>query len=139
MTIVCTKQVEEKLNVQDKHYRSNNLKVTGLTGNIDEKKEKFITIAKDKLSVDIEQTEITPMRMPREGPVIFRLINAWKRVLCYNRRSKLKGSNLYISEDLTQEQSKIFYQARQLRTVGKIFDPWTRNGTTMIRALHGSK
>ena len=81
-------KVEEKLTVQDKHYRSNNLKVPGLTGNIqfhEKKKRKSLLPSLRTNSVDIEQkTEITPMRMPREGPVIF---------------SQMSGSETYAMTD----------------------------------------
>ena len=45
---------------------------------------------------------------------------------------KLKGTDTYINEHLTQFNSDIFYKARQLRKDKVILHCWTINGITFI-------
>ena len=41
---------------------------------------------------------------------------------------KLKGSRIYVNEDMTRIRGKIAWEARQLRREGKLLDTWTRDG-----------
>ncbi len=40
---------------------------------------------------------------------------------------------VFINEDLTLHQGKLFYQARLKKRAGKICATWTQNGTVMVK------
>ena len=65
----------------------------------------------------------------------------------YSRRLKLKGTSIYISEDLTQKKSSLAYEARQHVKNTQNTSTWTVDGTVFLkdsldgkpRAIHDVK
>jgi len=51
----------------------------------------------------------------------------------YSRRLKLKGTNIYISEDLTQKKSSLAYEARQHVKNTPHTSTWTVDGTIFLK------
>ena len=45
----------------------------------------------------------------------------------------MKNTDIYISEDLTKDESYLYYLARQLRNKGTISGAWTEYGETFIK------
>ena len=45
----------------------------------------------------------------------------------------LKGSRIYINEDMTRIRGKIAWEAHQLRHDGKLIDTWTRDGIIFVK------
>ena len=60
--------------------------------------------------------------------------------MCYDRRSNLKGTQVFMSEDLSKQDAKLFYLARQLKKNKVIFDTWTRGNRIFVKKyrLHNS-
>ena len=46
---------------------------------------------------------------------------------------KLKGTHIYVNEDLTKTRGTIAWEARKLKREGKVVDTWTRDGTVFVK------
>ena len=46
---------------------------------------------------------------------------------------KLKGTRIFVNEDLTKVRGTIAWEARALRRDGKIVDTWTRDGLIFVK------
>ena len=58
----------------------------------------------------------------------------WHTQQVYKTRLKnLKNENIFISEDLTIAESRLFFKTRQLKKAGKIHTTWTSEGKVFIR------
>ena len=55
------------------------------------------------------------------------------RALYKDRVRALKNTNMYISEDLTKNESSLFYKARMLKRNNAIHSTWTEEGDTYIK------
>ncbi len=66
-----------------------NLHVAGISENENDIKEKFITLAKDKLEVDIQPEELTVRKSVKEtAPAHLLFTNTWKRDMCFDKKTK---------------------------------------------------
>ena len=60
--------------------------------------------------------------------------SAWEAQIVYSRRLQvLRNDNIYISEDLTAHEARIFFHSRQLKKKGVIHTTWTKEGKVYIR------
>jgi hypothetical protein len=50
---------------------------------------------------------------------------------------KLKGSGVYINEDLTKSRVQLFGKTRALKRQKKIQDTWTKTGAIFVKLLNG--
>lgn len=58
----------------------------------------------------------------------------WDSEIIYNRRLQvLKNEQIYISEDLSIPEARLFYKARQLKKAHKIHTTWTKWGKIYIK------
>lgn len=73
----------------------------------------------------------TPRTHPRQILIKFSSYRARERVM--KRRSTLKGSTIFVNEDLTRNRNAIVYKARQLKRNGKIDDVWTHDGAIIFK------
>ena len=128
---------------QDTQKRLHNIKVSGLgTTSELETKQKFVDIIKTCMNVDLEMSDFTarvPPSMPaatsdvnkttrgsRNPPPITLTFNSiWLRRHLYSKRTSLKGTDVYLSDDLTKEEGSLFYACRQLSKQKKIKSTWT--------------
>ena len=76
-------------------------------------------------------------------PILVKFISYNVRRRIYEARKKLKTSKnpslkkVYINEDLTKENSKLAYEARQLRTQKRVVDTFTRDGRIYVKCNAG--
>ena len=110
------KLLQDQTRSQERSVKMNNLRITGIEGNVTEIKTSFVHLAGEKLKVNVKPEDITVTGIPvsnrntLETRSLISFNNIWTRNLCYDRRSRLKGTNVYISEDLTKKDSQIFYR-----------------------------
>ena len=45
---------------------------------------------------------------------------------------KLKGSQIFVNEDMTRIHGKLAWEAHQLHRDGKVLDTWTRDGIIYV-------
>ncbi len=58
--------------------------------------------------------------------------------MCFQKKTKFRGTDTYLSEDLTPEDAKVFYEARKLRKEGKITATWTNRNAVFVKTVETS-
>jgi hypothetical protein len=83
------------------------------------------------------ENEITIQK--QEIKLLVTLNSIWEVKAIYRDRVRaLKNSHIYVSEDLTREESYVFYIARCLKKNNKIINAWTEDGHTYILEKTGT-
>ena len=108
-----------------------------------------IEVVKEKLKIDLKREDLDRShRIPvrgrrREGdrgappnPIIVKFIRYNRRREIYDSRSKLKGTNIFIHEDLTRERSDLLFKVRSHNNVKRT---WTYDGRIFALMEDGRK
>ena len=69
-------------------------------------------------------------------PILVSFNNCWDRKKLYMARMKLRSAGLnkvFINEDLTKNQSELFFHARKAKQNKRVHNTWTNNGSVFIR------
>ena len=69
----------------------------------------------------------------RTRPIIVRFVSERVRDSVYRARTRLKGHDIYLNEDLTARRAKLAYDARQLKKAKKIVDCWSSYGNVIVK------
>ena len=125
LDINSSQQTAQALSAEHVRYeRANNLRLTGLEGTATQIKDEFIKLALEKMHVNILDTEIavhvltpSPTQTTPTTKIAVTLMfsNSWTRRLVYDKRMELRGTNVFVSDDLTKEQAYLLYCCRELR------------------------
>ena len=84
--------------------------------------------------------------------IIARFVTISKRQAFYDARRALRGAravpgsaltgevlkNVYVSDNLTQQNEALMYQARQLKKKGKLFAAWSDQGRLKVKERQGA-
>ena len=105
--------------------------------------DNFVKFANDKLGVKVMPSAIVDIhtltkRSNEKETCIVRFSNRIIREEIIRNRRKLKSTNIYINEHLTQKNAALAKTARNLRSQGKIKNTWTKNCKIFIRKLDDS-
>ena len=98
----------------------------------------FVSLAEEKLRVSVDEIEITTIhdlskRKDGSTPVIVQFLSADKKTEIMRQRKKLKGSDIFLNDHLTQKNNELFAEARRLKKEGKIFGTWTMNCNIFVK------
>lgn len=136
------------------------LRVTGLPTDEAEASEAFLTVVNDKMGMEMTQsdfnlraiTSATPANsgeqqddVSRKAPFItspaavhqVTFSSPANQQRCYRSRVRLKGTDVFVSEDLPAIGQQIFYQCRQLKKKKKIATTWTYQRKIFIKTHQG--
>lgn len=88
---------------------------------------------------DIEACHTLPRRNDNNDKpaVILRFVNRKHKTVLLKQGRKLKGTNVFLNEHLTEHNAEIARKARYLKKQGKIQNTWTANCKIFIK-LNGS-
>ena len=115
--------------------RTNNLIILGLE---EVRHEKPVEIVKDfahALKVEISQIQARRIGRGNKRPILVEFAKIWEKRKMYSMRTHLKDNGyagVFINEDLTPDQSAVFFHARQAKKQKLINSTWTMNGVTQI-------
>nr|CAH7745165.1 unnamed protein product [Callosobruchus chinensis]CAH7755167.1 unnamed protein product [Callosobruchus chinensis] len=135
------KKVEQKVDNIQQHIRNNNLRIMSVPEAAGENlTEKVYDIFTNKMKVEINKSEIIAAYRvgrklddkPRQILVTFQ-DNAIK-MLTYNRKRSLKGSNIVIKEDLTVLRLNIMNAASEKYGYRNV---WSTNGAIFAKTGNG--
>ncbi len=137
------KSIEDRIDDLEQENKANNIRVFGMEEQEDEDlKTKVITLVKNRLQVHIETDDIKDIgRMGKKRDkvrdILIKFRSKTLRNKIYNRKKLLKQDKtdnmIFINEDLTNNRSKLFFEARKLRRREKIFGTWTQAGNIMVK------
>lgn len=139
--------------------RSKNLRISGLsttdvgTDNVKiSTHERYLPLLRKVLDeagiegvADSDFSEIIRINIPNQtGPtntILVKMVSETKRDLVYSQKNKLKNctSRIYINEDLTKHDSKVFKRVRQEVKDGSLHSCWTKGGLVWAKTSQDSK
>lgn len=112
---------------------------SGLKGEHTAATESSLLTLFGKMNLKLSTTDISichRLKSPKKSgppPVIVKFTNRKARDLVYAARTQLKSTTVYINEDLTKRNSKIFAEARKLVKAKQIYKAWTNKGHVYIK------
>jgi len=125
--------------------RNHNVIVRGLKQNPDPNYS-FLKMVNEALGIRITENDIKfsakiELKNEREGTDSMKvaLFDCKLRDEIYSHRIKLKGTDIYISEDLTLKKSSLAYEARQYARQNRDVTTWTSDGMIILKDSLNSK
>ncbi len=100
-------------------------------------KRNFIALAHKKMDIEINRACVRKC-LKDNAPVQIMFANIWCKNTCFERKNKLKGTSMLISEDLSPEDEKLFYEARKMKKEEKISATWTNKNVICVKTGHSS-
>jgi hypothetical protein len=99
-------------------------------------KQTCVHTLKDKLKIKLEVSDVkyaTQIGGVDQSLIKMVFKHASTRNEIYKARSKLKGSNIWITEDLTPRRAQLAYKARQAVKRGEAQLTWTNEGKIFVK------
>ena len=134
--------VEERCDDLEQYSRRNTVRIRGVAEAQNENTDCVVKeLATRKLSIQISDSDVVRSHRigkraedrstPRDIIVRFTTHNTKSSVMRSAR--KLKGTHVFINEDLTKTRATIAWEARTLKRERKISDTWTRDGVIFVK------
>ena len=135
-------ELEERCDEMEQYYRRNIVRFRGIAERRDENTDGLVLdMVTKKMEVPLAVSDLVRSHRvgrkaedrdaPRDIIVSFTTHNAKQRIMQSGR--KLKGTHIYVNEDLTKTRGTIAWEARKLKREGKVVDTWTRDGTVFVK------
>ncbi|ELU09321.1 hypothetical protein CAPTEDRAFT_198924 [Capitella teleta] len=135
-------ELEERNDTLEQYTRRNSVRINGISESAAEDCEnKVLSTINEKMSLSPPMTMDSIDRMHRIGKPVpgkhrsiigkFATYHQRKRVM--SKRSSLRGSDIFINEDLTKHRNNLLYIARQIKKKGGITDWWSYDGRILIK------
>lgn len=133
-------QLNRRLDSMDQHFRRNNIRLFGIPEIDNEDTRELVSkLLTDKLNIEVDNNEIvSAYRVGKVAEsatrsVFVRLLTYDAKNKIYNRKNRLRGTNIVIREDLTKERLQLLKVALEKFGRGKVwtFDgriKWIQNG-----------
>ena len=139
-------QLASLIDAQEMYSRRTSIRISGITENPrgEDVKEDVLRVL-SPMGITLEAInrmhrvgKKTPNR-PRQVLVQFISYRSKEKVMS-QAPTLLKGTNIFINEDLTEKRATLLYEARKLRREGRIAQCWSRDGRIMAKVtLNGRK
>ena len=134
--------VEERCDDLEQYSRRNTVRIRGVAEAQNENTDCVVKeLATRKLSIQISDSDVVRSHRvgeraedrstPRDIIVRFTTHNTKSSVMRSAR--KLKGTHVFINENLTKTRATIAWEARTLKRERKISDTWTRDGVIFVK------
>ena len=140
--------LEEKTDELEQYSRRNTIRIRGIPEAPNEDTDALVKdVAAKKLDVQLTKHDFVrshrvgrkseTQHTPRDVIVRFTTHNT-KVAVMRNAARKLKGTNIFVNEDLTKVRSTIAWEARRLKRESKVADTWTRDGIVFVKVGENS-
>ena len=127
--------IDRRVEDLEQDRRSKNLIIRGLNAGQNAKQACMIAL-NDKLKTKLQLSDIKyAVPIGKDGSKLIKLAmkTASKRDEIYSARPKLKGSDVWITEDLIPSRASLAFKARQAVKNGKATLTWTNEGKIFIK------
>ena len=145
----CLDREKTAIESLEQYTRRNSLRIYGIPESQNENTDKIaLNFFKDKLDLDLMPTEldrshrVTPRPRPDNGQsrgsenrpraVIVKFVRYNMRMLVYQAKSKLRGSKIYIKEDLTSSRQEIVGACVNKIKEKRVKRVWTQDGRVLV-------
>ena len=136
---------KRRLNQLEQYTRRNSLRIHGLPESAQESTDALVCkLAEEKLGIKVTPDEIdrshrvsSPSSNTQQKPrqIIVKFCSYRTRSSLMKARSKLKGTNIYLNEDLTKENQALYYAARHN---SKVKQSWTIDGRIFVEIINSA-
>ena len=132
--------IDDRIQALEIAQRSHNIRVAGLPESENDL-GKFIQLVKERFDIDIQQNDIS--HHYRVGPLgcsvsprhlVVSFVRRNQRNNIFKKKTKLRGFNIFLNEDLIPNASRLFAAARRLVQVHVVYRTWSFNGQIYIKA-----
>ena len=135
-----TSRIDQVLEKIEKHQEENKkLHDTIQTLSTEVDKHTELTELRSQITLTKSPTHFGAPTLPTAAPprYLITMKSCWEAQLIYSQRLQvLKTEQIYISEDLTPAESRLFYKARQLKKANIIHSTWTKEGQILFRKTY---
>jgi hypothetical protein len=134
--------VLNKIDNLEQDKRLNNLLIRGIHPGGGNLKQNCISTLNKEMKVRLKTADlvyVTPIGKSEDKLVKLAFSDAKAREEVYSARSKLKGKDLWVTEDLTPKKSTLYYKARQCIKEGLGALTWTNNGKIFLKSTTTAK
>ncbi|CAN7943129.1 unnamed protein product [Ixodes hexagonus] len=142
-------KLKQDLNKLEQYGRLNNLEVHGILVTEHENLIEKLGSVADKLEVarlkkeDVEAVHRVPSRKGKTPPIMIRFLNRSIRDEWLKNKNKLRSEdntvNVYLQENLTETNKKLFFEAREKAKSLQYRYTWHRGGCTYVRKQDGDR
>ena len=128
------------LDALEQYGRRHSLRFFGIKEHENENTDSILLdIFRDKLGVNLQLEDIQRShRVGRKGAdnraIIVRFCSYRTRAKVWRAKTKLKNSDIFVSEDLTRYRNKLAYSARKLKREKRLVDTYTTDGKILVKA-----
>ena len=132
--------LKNELNNLEQYTRRENVRIFGVEDNAWEDGKKSTVLALDilrnKMKIDIKEEDVEvahrvgKFKSDRKRAIIVRFASRKTKEKVMTEKKKLKGSGIFVNEDLTKRNADWFFKVK--RTEG-VINAWTKNGETFVR------
>ena len=145
------KALEGTMDELEQYGRRQNLRIHGIPESANESTDEMIlSLANDKMKVvpplkleEIQRShrvgKSLPQNQGKPRPILVRFGGYRSRAKLGQRecRARLRGSGVYLSEDLTRQRATLAWQARKAKRDGHILDTWVHDGKVLSKNKNG--
>ena len=135
--------LEEKTDYMEQYSRRNTVRFRGIPETLNEDTDGLVKdVAARKQDVQLTKHDfVRSHRVGRKSEekdtpravIIVRFTSHNTKVAVMRNARKLKGTHIFINEDLTKVRSTIAWEARSLKRESKVADTWTRDGIVFVK------
>jgi uncharacterized protein YdcH (DUF465 family) len=135
-------ELENTIDRMEQYSRRNTIRISGVRETDTTKTTDIaVSLLKEKMNIHVNQWDIIGChrlgRVSNPGrprTIILKFAQYRKKNEVIQSRRHLKGTRIFINDDLTQRRAKMFKQTRYLKKKPRIIkDCWTVNGTIWIK------
>lgn len=135
-------EVQAHANDNEQYSRKYNLRFIGIDEDEGEDcTEKIVNMCSDELNISVKKEEIDrahrvgPKKSSSSRPIIVKFKSYNSKMEVCRKKKELKGSNIFINEDLTKANVKLFNHAR--KNCDRVKSVWASDGKILVRNLEG--
>lgn len=140
---------DENLNNLEQYGRRNNIRITGINDDVEKQQSDATTYIivkklneKLKLNLTIADIDIShrigPYKVGKHRPILAKFVHRQTKVNIMKVAKQLKGTNIYLNEDLTHINQEVLAAMRR-NARDKIEHCWSFEGKLYARFIHEDK
>ena len=140
---------QQELDRLEQYTRKNSVRLFGIGEQAEETSVETLAVQvlKDKLKIDVKENDIEIAyragKYRREGrrdvikarPVLIKFASHKMKVKVMKAKKEFKGSQFWITEDLTKQNAEKMKALNQMRIANKVKGAWTTDGKIKVRKM----
>lgn len=137
------RNLQSSNNNLEQYTRKNSVRLFGIPENIEDIETTTLQIFNDKMSTPITREDIEIIHRTgrpftdKPRPILIKFTSHKKKTDIMRSKKHLKGSKIFITEDLTKENYKKIQELNNIRKSNRIKSVWTIDGKIRIQMNNG--